>query len=141
MRLLLDTNVFLEVILAQARAADAKNVIANQAGHGLHVTDFSMHSIGLLFVRQKRHADFERFMDDLVANVRPLMVGVPLADLGMVSETAAKHKLDFDDAYQYAASELAGLEIVSFDGDFDGTPKGRIPPGDKRLFAKPAGQP
>lgn len=35
-----------------------------------------------------------------------------------------------DDAYQYAAAERYGVEIVSFDGDFDGTERGRVTPAD-----------
>ena len=141
MKLLLDTNVFLEVLLRQAHAAGAKEVIANKVGHDLHVSDFSLHSIGLLFVRRKRHPEFERFLDDLVSNVGATMVGLQIAQLATVAKTAANHKLDFDDAYQYTAAELFGLEIVSFDSDFDGTPKGRTPPGDKRLKGALTGAP
>jgi predicted nucleic acid-binding protein len=37
--------------------------------------------------------------------------------------------LDFDDAYQYAVAEKHGLNIVSFDADFDRTEKKRKVPG------------
>jgi predicted nucleic acid-binding protein len=33
--------------------------------------------------------------------------------------------LDFDDSYQYAVAQKYGLEIMSFDADFDRTEKGR----------------
>lgn len=36
--------------------------------------------------------------------------------------------LDFDDAYQYLVSEKHDLEIISFDSDFDRTPKKRKTP-------------
>ncbi len=39
-------------------------------------------------------------------------------------------ELDFDDAYQYVAAEMYDLELVSFDGDFDRTERGRITPGE-----------
>ena len=38
--------------------------------------------------------------------------------------------LDFDDAYQYTATEKYGLTIVSFDSDFDRTERGRRTPGE-----------
>ena len=38
--------------------------------------------------------------------------------------------LDFDDAYQYVCSEKYNLTIVSFDGDFDGTGRGRKTPAE-----------
>jgi hypothetical protein len=39
-----------------------------------------------------------------------------------------QYNLDFDDAYQYAAAEIYDLMIVSFDGDFDRTQRGRTTP-------------
>jgi hypothetical protein len=36
--------------------------------------------------------------------------------------------LDFDDAYQYLAAEGRDLILVSFDGDFDRTRRGRKTP-------------
>jgi predicted nucleic acid-binding protein len=36
--------------------------------------------------------------------------------------------LDFDDAYQYVAADKHNLVIVSFDGDFDRTERGRKTP-------------
>ena len=38
--------------------------------------------------------------------------------------------LDFDDAYQYTLAQEYGLQIVSFDQDFDLTEKGRVRPDD-----------
>ena len=49
-------------------------------------------------------------------------------DLQRVAETAAKHGLDFDDAYQYIAAEAHGLTLISFDTDFDRTERGRMTP-------------
>jgi uncharacterized protein len=37
-------------------------------------------------------------------------------------------QLDFDDAYQYVIAERENAIIVSFDKDFDPTPKGRQTP-------------
>jgi len=39
---------------------------------------------------------------------------------------------DFDDAYQYSAAEKYNLTIVSFDSDFDRTPRGRKTPAEIR---------
>ncbi len=41
--------------------------------------------------------------------------------------------LDFDDAYQYVVAEKYGLTLVSFDADFDRTPRGRRTPGEMIL--------
>lgn len=39
-----------------------------------------------------------------------------------------KFDLDFDDAYQYVAAEKYGIELISFDSDFDQTKHGRKTP-------------
>ena len=47
-----------------------------------------------------------------------------------VVDTIDRFKLDFDDAYQYAAAKLNELQIVSFDRDFDRTDRGRKHPSE-----------
>ena len=127
MRLLLDTNIFLEVILGQDAADQARAVLAGGAGHDLFVTDYTTHSIGLLLFRQGRRELLEAVVEDMVAGgFRP--VGVPLESLGSVANAAEKFRLDFDDAYQYTAAELNELRLVSFDADFDRTERGRMSP-------------
>lgn len=39
-----------------------------------------------------------------------------------------QYRLDFDDACQYVAAEREDVVIVSFDGHFDQTPRGRQTP-------------
>lgn len=51
-------------------------------------------------------------------------------ELGGLSGVAQRFGLDFDDAYQYRAAELYGLELISFDKDFDRTERGRKEPED-----------
>lgn len=47
-----------------------------------------------------------------------------------IAHFAQQFRLDFDDAYQYALAERYNLIIVSFDSDFDRTPRGRKEPSD-----------
>ena len=47
-----------------------------------------------------------------------------------VVDVMQKFNLDFDDAYQYVVAERYGFTIVSFDGDFDRTERGRKVPKD-----------
>jgi predicted nucleic acid-binding protein len=44
MRLLVDTNVFIEVLLNQVSASDARSFLQNRKGHELYVSDFALHS-------------------------------------------------------------------------------------------------
>ena len=56
MRLLLDTNIFLEVILDQQRSGEARALLSKVEEHELFLSDYSLHSIGLLLFRRGQHA-------------------------------------------------------------------------------------
>jgi predicted nucleic acid-binding protein len=47
-----------------------------------------------------------------------------------VIQASRRFKLDYDDAYQYALAEKYNLILVSFDGDFDRTKRGKATPAD-----------
>ena len=64
----------------------------------------------------------------LTANVTRTSLGVD--DMEAIVDVAQKFSLDFDDAYQYVATQKHGLTIVSFDADFDRTEQGRKTPAD-----------
>ncbi len=128
MKLLIDTNIFLEVVLAQSKATDAKELLSKTEEHEFFISDYSLHSIGLLFFRRKQHDVFRQFLTDMISIAGIRMIALLPADMGDVINTAQKFSLDFDDAYQYIVSEKYGLTIISFDSDFDRTEKGRKTP-------------
>lgn len=128
MRLLVDTNVFLEVLLAQSRAAEARKFLQNSPAHELFTTDYTVHSIGLLLFRRKQPNIFSQFVDDVFIRSGAAMLSLNPAELEAVVNGASRFGLDFDDAYQYATAERHSLSIVSFDTDFDRTPHGRMLP-------------
>ena len=96
------------------------------------MSDYSLHSIGLLLFRRKQHDVFGQFLTDMISNVGVKMTTLLARDMEVVINAAQKFNLDFDDAYQYVAAEQYGLTIVSFDSDFDRTEKGRKTPGKVR---------
>ena len=55
MRLLLDTNIFLEVILEQKRSEEARALLSKVEEHEFFISDYSLHSIGLLLFRRRQH--------------------------------------------------------------------------------------
>lgn len=128
MKLLADTNIILEVLLEQQRAEEARSLLAAVRKYDIFVTDFSFHSIGLLLFRRKKHQEFQSLLDDLVTRGGVQVVSLSINDMEDVVRFAEEYGLDFDDAYQYAAGERDDLTIVSFDGDFDRTPRGRRTP-------------
>ena len=132
MRLLIDTNVFLEIILDQEKAAEAKALLAKVADHEFFISDYSLHSIGLLLFRRKQHDVFQRFLRDMAVNAAVTLLSLSVDDMEAVVDAATKYDLDFDDAYQYVAAQKYNLTLVSFDSDFDRTGRGRKTPAEIR---------
>jgi hypothetical protein len=127
-RLLIDTNIFLEVLLNQAKAEEAKALLAAAGEHDCFISDFALHSIGLLLVRQGKPAVLRQFVTDIVLNAGVQVVSLAAADFDQVIDAVLRFQLDFDNAYQYAIAEKQELTIVSFDADFDRTSRGRRAP-------------
>jgi predicted nucleic acid-binding protein len=70
-----------------------------------------------------------QFVEDVVIRGHAQLVGLQPQDMSAVMDAATRHRLDFDDAYQYVTAEKLGLQLVTFDSDFDRTPKRGVSPG------------
>ncbi len=127
---LADSNIFLEVLLDQDRASEAKGFLEDTARGDLHVTDFSIYSIGIILTREGEAEAFRALVQDVEASMT--LVRATFDQLATIPHRAAELGLDFDDAYQYVVAEDRRLRIVSFDDDFDGTVHGRVEPGHVR---------
>jgi len=127
-RILLDTNIFLEVLLDQDRAAEVRHLLSKSEEHELFISDFSLHSIGLILFRHQQHHAFRRFLVDMFLKAGVFVVTLMPREMEAVIRAAQQFGLDFDDAYQYAIAEDYGLTIISFDADFDRTDAGRCTP-------------
>ena len=130
MKLLLDTNIFLEILLAQANAADATELLRNKAEHSLFLSDYALHSIATLLIRKRQPTALLEFLTDIVDAGRIHVVAVSPSDLHIVIENAVRFGLDFDDAYQFTLADQMVFTLVSFDRDFDRTSAGRKTPGE-----------
>jgi uncharacterized protein len=128
MRLLIDTNVFLEVLLQQAQADAAAELLQNTSAHEFWLTDFALHSICVALWRNKAIPLLYQFLNDVVLLGNAAVVTIAPTGHIEVVDAAQLFKLDFDDAYQYVAAEKNNLILVSFDKDFDRTPSGRQTP-------------
>lgn len=128
MRLLLDTNIFLEIILQQEKEEQVKNLFESVEEHEYFMSDYSLHSIGLLLFRRRQHDVFQKFLDDMTVNAGIRVISVFADGMEAVIDVARKSDLDFDDAYQYVAAEKHDLILVSFDTDFARTERGRKTP-------------
>lgn len=128
MRILLDTNMFLEILLGQEKAYTVKRLLAMDRGDRFYVSDFSMHSIGVILFRAKLKDTFTRFVADIVGGAGIEVLSLAFAEVEHVAEYSERFNLDFDDAYQYAIAEKHDLIIASFDSDFDRTVRSRKTP-------------
>lgn len=124
MKALLDTNIFLEIILSQERVEEAKSLLLKSAQHEFFMTDYSLHSIGLLLFRRNQHEAFRSFLEDVLLNGGVGLLSLLPDDMDSVIASSQKFSLDFDDAYQYAVAISRDAVLVSFDTDFQRTDKG-----------------
>lgn len=93
---LVDTNVFLEILLNQDKNDDCKAFLNNNIGN-LNITDFSLHSIGVILFRYGKEDIFRKFVEDVMPNTKLLFL--PMELYREVVNVRKILKLDFDDAY------------------------------------------
>ena len=127
---LADTNLIAEILLQQTKAGEVKRFLESAAPEGLYLTEFSLYSLGIILLRRKMHDTFLRTVDDLLLTGGIRLVRLGLEGMQDIVHASRRFNLDFDDAYQYAAAEKYNLIIVSFDGDFDRTERGRKTPAE-----------
>ena len=122
---LLDTNIILELLLDQEQADQVAQFLIQAPPASLHISEFSLYSLGVILVRLKHYDTFVRAVDDLMVSGSIGLVRLEVQDMVRVAQAAQTFGLDFDDAYQYIAAEQHDLGLLSFDQDFDRTPRGR----------------
>jgi predicted nucleic acid-binding protein len=127
---LLDTNILLELLLNQKKAADVDRLLMNIPARNLYLTEFTLYSIGIILIRKKKNRAFVLMVEDLIEKAGVNVLRLLPSDMQEVANHAQNFNLDFDDAYQYAVAEKYGLTIVSFDSDFDITTRGRKEPAE-----------
>lgn len=127
---LIDTNVWLELLLEQEREAEVRQFFQNVEGDSLAITEFSLYSIGIILTRLKKDHVFEDFLADTIENSGVIRICLDISDLKKIIEIRQHYQMDFDDAYQYVAATKYNYTLISFDTDFDLTDKGRKTPSE-----------
>jgi len=118
-RYLVDTNVWLERLLDQEKSVIAFKFFDLTPTDSLFVSDFSIHSIGVILSRLKKYDIFETFINDLFINGQIELLSLDSSDLLEVIGNIQKYKLDFDDSYQFSVAQKYDLTIITFDKDFN----------------------
>ncbi len=112
---LADTNIFLEILLRQEKSEVCKHFLIENYDK-VAISDFSLHSIGVILFRYKKHEVFIDFARDVVSNIK--VVGLPTQAYQFSLRDIESANLDFDDYYQYSVARYFDLEIVTMDADF-----------------------
>ena len=78
---LLDTNIFIELLLEQEKAEDVRKFLINHDPCELYITEFSFYSIGIILLKLKQKELLQKFIKDTFYNseinlvrLRPLEV-------------------------------------------------------------------
>ena len=83
----------------------------------IFISDFSLHSIGVILFRHKKHEIFSKFIRDMISKIR--ILNLPSSEYVKLFHPDTKHELDFDDFYQYIIAKYYDLQIVAMDSDFE----------------------
>ena len=112
---LADTNIFLEILLAQGKSEICKKFLQENLGK-ISMSDFSLHSIGVILFRNNKRKIFETFINDIIADTA--IKSLEESSYLNLPELAEQYKLDFDDVYQFEIAVTNNLTIVTMDNDF-----------------------
>jgi predicted nucleic acid-binding protein len=115
MAFLFDTNVFLEILLDQEKKETCKALLNEHIG-SIYISDFSLHSIGVILLKQKKAKIFDKFLKDLLPF--STILSLPKEKYSEISGMSSKYKLDFDDAYQSQIAIEFETGIKTMDKDF-----------------------
>jgi uncharacterized protein len=97
---LIDTNVWLEVLLGQKKAPEADAFLKSMDPTQLAITDFSLYSIGIILFRLKQKQIFNFFVSDVISGSKVRVLRLDIGHLLKLASSTEAVKLDFDDAYQ-----------------------------------------
>ncbi|MEW5768508.1 MAG: PIN domain-containing protein [bacterium] len=83
------------------------------------ITSFSLHSIEVILFSANKIDILEEFLSALLKFEGLTVFSTNLIDEIEVTKISRAAGLDFDDSLQYYVAKLLGLELVSFDKDFE----------------------
>jgi predicted nucleic acid-binding protein len=113
---LVDTNIFLEILLGQPNKERCKQFLQENSGQ-CGLSDFSLHSIGVITFRGRRAPAYRAFLQDTLPGLALLHLDKP--GYPAVLHAHEHFGLDFDDAYQFVMVRNHGLTLVTQDRDFE----------------------
>lgn len=116
---LLDTNILLEILLAQGKSDVCRRFLTDHA-RKLYMSDFALHSIGVILIRNGKVELFDIFVKGTLDHIG--LLSLPRHNYGEISQVKASLGLDFDDAYQLLIARAFDLTLVTMDAHFQAVP-------------------
>ena len=118
------------ILLNQEKKNESKEFLKTTDDSLLFISDFSLHSIGLIATRGNKIEIYEDFLVDTFNTGGVRLVTLDINDHRKVINNIKAFDLDFHDAYQLTCVNKYDLILVSFDKDFDKSPVKRREPKD-----------
>ena len=118
-RYLVDTNIWLESLLGQERSDSVSEFLDTVPLDQIFISDFALHSIGVIMSRLKKIDILDKFVNDLFFNGLIKQLSLDPYDFIEIISNIQQFRLDFDDAYQLTVSQKYDMTIVTFDKDFN----------------------
>jgi len=116
---LIDTNIFLELLLDQKRAEECEQLLGKIANGDIEavVTSFTIHAVEAILNNSKLVLTFLRNIEN---SLGLSIYDTTIDDQQAVAILMSEKELDFDDCLQYYVAKKLGAEaIVSFDKHFN----------------------
>lgn len=117
---LIDTNIFLELLLSQEKKEIAGNILTRlwKGEFDAVISGFSLHSIEFILSVKKKNEALKEFIQALHDFPNISIYHTTLEEDLEIIEIMEQTHLDFDDANQYYIAKKFGAEIITFDSDF-----------------------
>ena len=121
--------MFLELLYKRDRWRECRDFLNKVKAGAIksHVLHFTLHGISAILGDPKL---VSRFLSEIATWRGLTVIDLSIDEEVVASELANGVGLDFDDGLQYYYAKKAGLQIVSFDRDFDKTDVKRVEPKD-----------
>jgi predicted nucleic acid-binding protein len=113
---LVDTNIFLEILLNDPNRETCETFLDANI-YNLYISDFSLHSIGVILFGRNKSESYKRFVCDVMPRIT--LVTIPTSFYLCLINSRATYHFDFDDAYQYCVAKYQGLILKTQDHHFD----------------------
>lgn len=121
MVILIDTNIFLEYLLAQEKAEECFHALKTliDTNSSILVSSFSLHSIEIIMIRKNLNAELKAFLGVLSGIQHIKIYNTTIEEDIKILELMENTSLDFDDSIQLYIAKKFDAFLLTLDRHFD----------------------